>query len=222
MLHLYAVTEHPAQLPAVRGIDDAALRTATSDGLDAVVSSIIQRDTALSQEAILAHARVVEEVAATNPAVLPARFGGAYPDDDAVAAAVRMRARELRLSLEEVRGSVEIGVRVVRTGPDQKVAAASGGEYMQARLARVREAEQLAASLAEAVNPVARAETHSVLATPELVVSAAFLVPRDAFDEVRAAVHRLGASQPQLSFLCTGPWPAYSFALVDKDRDEPS
>jgi hypothetical protein len=214
MLHLYAVTEHPATLTDARGIDDATLGTATSDGLDAVVSRV---DTAApaTEAAILAHARVVERLAEANAAVLPARFQQAYPDEESVVRALLDRNEQLRAGLERVRGCAEIGVRVVRGSGRENDTAASGAEYMRGRLAAVHEAEELALQLKTAVGAAARAGVDNVLATPELVLSAAFLVARDEVDAVRDAVDGIARDRPELSFVCTGPWPPYSFALVE-------
>ena len=56
-----------------------------------------------------------------------------------------------------------------------------------------------------------------MLATPELLLSAAYLIPRTNLDAFRARVQRLDDQHPALTFVCTGPWPPYSFATVDTD-----
>ena len=63
MLYVYAFTEAPASLPDVTGIDQAPLETHAAGGLEAVVSRHNTMPSA-SEEAILAHARVVEALLA--------------------------------------------------------------------------------------------------------------------------------------------------------------
>jgi Gas vesicle synthesis protein GvpL/GvpF len=214
MVHLYALVDHPARLPPLAGVEGAALTAAEADGVDAIFSAHEGAASPATDEAVLAHARVVEEIAAANAAVLPARFPGRYEDERALLDAVRGRAAGVREALGRVRGCVELGVRVVPQG-ERDEPPTSGAEYMRARLARVRDAERVADELDDAVGPIARAGTRSVAATPELVLSAAYLVPADDADAFRAAVEEAAASHPDLVYVRVGPWPPYSFALVD-------
>ena len=62
-LHVYALTEHPANLPATNGIDDSRLESVQVDGFDVIVSPVAA---AATEPAIVAHARVVDEVLAAN------------------------------------------------------------------------------------------------------------------------------------------------------------
>jgi hypothetical protein len=206
MVHLYALVDHPANVPDELAAAEAA-------GIDAVYREEPEAPT--TEEAILAHARVVEELASANEAVLPARFPGRYADDAALVAAVRERAPQFRQALDRVRGRVELGVRVVRTRSGDERSAASGGDYMRRRLAEVREAEQLAAELAAAAAALAGESSHAVTADGEIVLTGAYLLPRTAADSFRASVEQLAAAHEELAYVCVGPWPPYSFALVD-------
>jgi hypothetical protein len=215
MLHLYAIAEDPVRLPATTGIDESTLSAATVDGIAAVLSTAASAPAETTEAAILAHARVVEEVAALNDAVLPARFGGSYEDESALGAAIRQRAPQLREALERVRGCVELGVRVARQRESGDQPPSSGGEYMRGRLAQVRSAERIAGALDDAVRRLVRDGTRRLLAGPELLVSAAYLLPRANVEPFRAAVAGVAETHPDLGIVCTGAWPPYSFALVD-------
>jgi gas vesicle protein GvpL/GvpF len=216
MVHLYALVDHPARLPPVPGVAGAVLSAAEADGVDAIYSAHEGAAAPATDDAVLAHARVVEEIAAANAAVLPARFPGRYDDEQALLDAVRGRVAGLREALGRVRGCVELGVRVVPQG-ERDEPPASGAEYMRARLARVRDAERVADELDDALRRIVRTGTRSVAATTELVVSAAYLVATDDADAFHAAVEEAAASHPELAYVRVGPWPPYSFALVDGD-----
>lgn len=208
MVHLYALVDRPARLP-----DGASLRTVDVGGIDAVYGDATEAAEP-TDEAVLAHADVVERLAALNDAVLPARYPGRYDDEAALAAAVRERAPQLDEALGRVRGCVELGVRVLREEAGGK-AATSGADYMRRRLAEVNEAEALAAEVDTAVAACTREATKAVTATADLVLSAAYLVSRTEVDAFRAAVDRVAEAHRDLAFVCVGPWPPYSFALVD-------
>jgi hypothetical protein len=214
MVHLYALVDHPARVPDLAGIAGSELAAAEADGVDAVYGDGLETAEA-TEEAVLAHARVVEELAAVNDAVLPARYPGRYDDAAALVDAIRGRASQLHEALDRVRGCVEMGVRVVSHGAHEDDPSRSGGEYMRRRLAAVHDAERLAADLDAAVATLTRDRSRSVTATGELVLSAAYLLPRAATDSFRTAVETLARDRPDLAYVCVGPWPPYSFALVD-------
>jgi gas vesicle protein GvpL/GvpF len=213
VLYVYAFVEAPARMPNVRGIDSVALETETAAGFEVVVSRHETTPEA-SEAAIMAHASVVEALVTANEAVLPARFGGIHADAEALRAAIAERAAELEAALARVRGCVELGVRAL-VPSRQAVAAPSGAAYMRARLEQRQEAERLADELHAPLAALAREATRTVGATERLLLSAAYLVPEDAVAEFRGVVERLQAARPDLGLVCTGPWPAYSFATAE-------
>ena len=212
MIYLYAIAEELDGLPDVRGVDGTPLGRRSVEGLDLVVSEHDGAEVAASEEAVLAHARVVEALVARSEALLPARFGRGFRDDAALRDAIAGRAGSLRDALEQVRGCVEVGVRVVAAEPAPPPTAESGRAYMEARLARSEETERLAHELHEPLAALARAATRTVGATPRLLLSGAYLVEPGKLDAFRLRVGELEAEHPELTFVSTGPWPPYSFA----------
>jgi Gas vesicle synthesis protein GvpL/GvpF len=206
VIYLYAIAEELDGLPDVRGVDGVPLARRSVEGLDLVVSEAAEVDA--SEEAILAHARVVEALVERSAALLPARFGRGFRDEDALREAITGRAASLRDALTQVRGCIEVGVRVVAPEPAPPPAADSGRAYMEALLAHTEEARELHEPLAA----LARAATHTVGSTPRLLLSGAYLVEPGELDGFRRRVSELEAAHPELTFLITGPWPPYSFA----------
>src|SRR5918912_3990495 len=142
MLSVYSFVEPPAAIPNVAGVDGAPLECEHTTRLDAVVSRH-EAPIAPQEAAIVAHAAVVEALAGSNDAVLPARFGGGYRDSDSLRRELGERATELAAALGRVRGCVELGVRVLAPAR-QAEPTASGTDYMSARLEHRREVERVA------------------------------------------------------------------------------
>ena len=190
MIHVYGVVEDLRELPPVAGVDGSPLERRRVDGLELVVSD--GAGTEVTQAAVLRHAEVVESLMSRSDAVLPAQFGRPFGDEAELEAAIRPKARDLERGLERVRGCVEFGLRVA----GESVSATSGTEYMRARLAQQQALEPL--------EKLARAS-----------VPNAYLVPLDDVDAFQEAVRRLQAEHPELTIVCTGPWPPYSFGAED-------
>ena len=215
MLYVYAFVSAPASLPDVSGVGGSPLGARRIDVLDAVVSEH-DRPVDTSETAVLEHARVVEALAGANEGVLPARFGGMHADEAALAAAVAGRG-ELVEALGRVRGCVELGLRVLG-GAGSQVSAATGAEYMRARLERRRKLERLADELHVPLAALARDSTLALGTTPRLLLTAAYLVPRGDVEAFGETVASLQAAHPELGIVCTGPWPPYSFAIAAEER----
>jgi hypothetical protein len=220
MLHLYALTEHPVTLPDGGSLDVAPLTAVQIEGrLDAVVGEAFEAGGEPTEAAILAHARVVEALAAHNDAVLPARFGRGLLGEAELVEQITSRIPELIAALRRVRGCVEVGLRVLGgTTENDAAVPRSGREYMRDRLEEVRKAERLAAELHESLAALARESSQRVLASPQLLLTAAYLVARGDVESFRAAVASAERERPGLTFVCTGPWPPYSFALLEAQK----
>jgi hypothetical protein len=214
MIHLYAIAEGVEAVPAVSGIGGATVRRVAVEEVEAVVSEHGSAEPDATEEAVLAHARVVESLAAASGALLPARFGRAFPDERALEAALRDQLEALRRALTRVRGRVELGLRVLGDADEPPSEAPSGRAYMQAKLEATARAERLARELHEPLAATAAASTHSLATAPRLVLSGAYLVPAGEVEPFRARVAALEAAHPELTFVCTGPWPPYSFATA--------
>ena len=186
MIHVYGVVDQLRELPPLSGLDDAPLERRRVDGLELVVSDWVGGE--ITQEAVLRHAEVVEGLMDRSDALLPAQFGPPFGGDNELAASIRTRARDLARGLERVRGCVEFGLRVA----GERESVASGTEYMRARLAQQRVVEPL--------ERLARAST-----------ATAYLVPTENVDAFREGVRRVQDEHPELTIVCTGPWPPYSF-----------
>src|SRR5439155_802171 len=78
------------------------------DELELVVSNRPGVD--VTQDAVLRHAAVVEELMSRSRGVLPAQFGPPFGDEDDFATAIRTKADELSRGLSRVRGCVEFGL----------------------------------------------------------------------------------------------------------------
>ena len=221
---VYAVAERPdLPLPSVEGMDGALVGGVPSGDLLAVVTRHEQPPGELGADAFWAHERVVERVMADR-AVLPMRFNTTQPDDGTLRSALLARHEELQAALERVRGRVELGVRAIGDRPatessapaaavssaaDSPAAASDSPTRGRQWLADRIEADRLAASVYEPLDALAIASLRRAPSGEGEVLRAAYLVDRAALPRFRAAVEQL--QRPDVSVLCTGPWPPYSF-----------
>jgi hypothetical protein len=192
-------------MPAV-----APLRTVASHALTAVYASVAARE--LSPDQLWHYEQVVEALMEDRD-LLPLRFGTWLDDEHAVARALEERHRDLARALDNVRGAVELSVRVLDGQPQASPADAAdtGAGYLRAKA-------QTAAAQARAVRAVHEPLARLARATAQKsgrgreVMRAAYLVDRSAVERFVECVAGLERSNPDLRLLCTGPWPPYSFS----------
>ncbi|HZU20833.1 MAG TPA: GvpL/GvpF family gas vesicle protein [Gaiellaceae bacterium] len=216
MIHVYAFAEGLDALPAVTGLDGAELEQLS---LGRVATVFSRRTRPTSAETVrrdaLTHGAVVEALAQAATAVLPVRFGEVADDEGALAESLRRRMPAIVAALDRVRDCVEVGLRVWHEPPPREHAE-SGAAYMRRRLEGERRRRDTVGRLHERLTSIARdahATVHDLDAREQL--TAAYLVPAARVGEVRSLVNDFAARHHDLPVVCTGPWPAYSFAQED-------
>jgi Gas vesicle synthesis protein GvpL/GvpF len=217
VIHLYGLVQGLDELPRLTGVDGASLERRQIAGLDLVVSPTGTELPEVTDDAVLAHARVVEELMVRSRAILPARFGRAFASEEELTAAVETKAPALEHGLSRVRGCVEFGLRVLGREPTRQASTSvSGVEYMRARLDEESERDRLSEELHRPLAQLARANARFGGASGDLL-HAAYLVPDEGTAAFRDRVGGLERQHSELTMVCTGPWPPYSFADARED-----
>ena len=233
-MYLYAITDRPdLSVPAEPGLEGTSLFSLTYQDIAAVVSPLTAARVPPMEDNLWRHEAIVEALMADR-AVLPVRFGTVLSNKAAVQDVLVAYYAGFVASLDRVRGRVELGLRVLwddnlqiadssqrPSAISHQPSATSGRAYLMARLEEERQSRaqrQRAEALAEELHaPLARLaaeSTQQVLVTPRLLLTAAYLVERDRVTAFRLEVDAFSAAYPALRFLCTGPWPPYSFVTA--------
>jgi hypothetical protein len=185
------------------GAPDPPLRAVHSDGLSALCAPAAGEQE-VTPAALWRREEVLEELMQERD-LLPVRFGTVLADEEAAARALAERRDEFTAGLARVRGAVELALRVVPREPEPPPSAATGREYLRAKVAKMETARRLH-------EPLTAMSRESVSQPGRELLRAAYLVDRAAVDGFVAAVQRMQRDHPELALLCTGPWPPYSFA----------
>ncbi|WP_336322028.1 GvpL/GvpF family gas vesicle protein [Streptomyces lavendofoliae] len=228
-----ARSSHPGLPEKMGGIGDPPQPVRVlKHGALAVLVSDAPEDLRPKRRDLMAHQNVLAEAGAAG-AVLPMRFGGVSPDDDAVLAVLGDREEHYLERLRALDDKVEYNVkashdeeavlhRVLADNPElRKLSeanrAAGGGTYEQ-KLAlgeRVAAAvQQREVSDAVLLQQALEAEAADVRPGPESggwLANISFLVERDRADGFVAAIDKLQQAHHHLVLQVNGPLPPYSF-----------
>ena len=198
-LRLYGITdvEHRAHTNGSDGTELLAVRD-----LAAIVSAADYSATPPAGEVIEQYRRVVDDVFSKAP-VLPAPVGTVFRSRETLTRWLELHYVTLSEALTFVADRAEARVHVSRVAgrPDERDTGSD-----------------LAAAAAEAFRALRR---HSVAAVPlksehitGIVLSSAFLLDKELWNDFAAAVEDQKKHNSGLSFDLTGPWPPFDFVRM--------
>jgi len=226
-LYVYCLVEHTETLPdALHGIGGVLVRRLDIGDFSFLVNDFADRTVPVTRENALAHAAVIQSVLKeTTP--LPFRFG-TLVDQQQLENYVSARSEALRSKLEQVRGCVEMNVKIISdrnwteesqaSGTHEKPGTAFLTEKRRELLgseARTAAAKEVAEWLKDQVAAVAKQTQIQPSPTEKMLVAAAHLVDRGRVEAFRTRVTETRHQRPDLHFLLSGPWAPYSFANMD-------
>jgi hypothetical protein len=234
-----------AALQGVTGVAGGAVSVVHHCGLDAVVSEVplvefdeagLKRnleDLRWLEEVARAHDDVVWAAAASAPTA-PMRLATIFLDDDAVRQRLETLQDSLTEVLDRVEGKAEWSVKVIApptaNAPTAQDEPSTGAEFLRRRKAEAGERERRLESAARAADEVhdalADLSVASRLLPPQdpqltghhgaMVLNGAYLVAEGQGESFAARVRELGASHTGFSVEVAGPWPPYSFAVLEE------
>lgn len=229
MVYLYAITKHLDRPPlSLRGLDDAPLDLIKVNGLGAVVSRINRSSVQPTPKRLWRHEQVVEALMSEGT-VLPFRFSTVFSNEKEAAQELREANAKYAGNLDKLNGCVELGLRVLRMGevPGDRGSQENPslcneekeGRTFDTALAAARLQETMMRRRDESLGEILNRAlvTHAVDSKlkfermPGMLIRAAYLVARESIVEMQNAVQYLAEQYPGLHFICTGPWPPYSF-----------
>jgi hypothetical protein len=233
-------------LSGLEGVGGSAVRMIAHRELTAVVSTVdleefgesaLRRNLevlAWVEETARRHDEVVRRAAAITTALAPFRLVTIYRSDDAACDRIEELYDDLVLALDRVDRRSEWSVKVfcrARSVPSATVEAASSGvAYLERRRAEIRDRQQAAGEQqlladqlfwdlvpgAAATRRLAPQDQKLTGRREPMALNASFLVDEEQSTDFFELVNATRARYPSLDIEVNGPWPPYSFAVLDK------
>ena len=211
----------PFAIENLRGVDGAPV-LAYPSGDFAVIVSEHSNAQALTQQAIVDHARVVSECFRTFT-VLPFRFGTIFESDDALRRAVRANRRTFLETVDRLRGKAEMHFKlVVKDGMVEEAISelpnGVGGEYLRKlreQATRDRERQTKARALSMQVHKLFSPLEEDVICkrtdSGGMLIDFAHLIDSNAVAKYQNRYDTATRHFKDCHVTITGPWPPYHF-----------
>ncbi|RYJ08481.1 GvpL/GvpF family gas vesicle protein [Halogeometricum borinquense] len=199
-LYTYGVIEQEDIELEVDGVGEAE-RVYTVDyrTLSAVVSDIDTTDPERTDEDIEAHNNVLQTVLEYDGGrtIVPMSFGMAFKGARTLKGVLRGARRPLRSALNDIEGTVELGVKIIAPAEDG--------------IPR----DEIQADVTDRLSEVSLNETENDLFSDRLIVNKSYLVEREHRDDFGAAIDAIEAAyDDELRVQYTGPWAPYNFVDI--------
>jgi hypothetical protein len=233
------------ELGGLLGLGDVLVEGVEAEGLVGLVSSVdldefgeeglrrnLERLDWLEMAA-RGHDAVVQAAAAVAPTA-PMRLATIFRDDEGVRRRLAEQHDRIAAVLDRVEGHEEWSLKVLTRARDEARTTAgrpsSGAEYLRRRQeekragdSEQRDAQVVADDVHDTLVRLAAASRRLPPQDPRLtghtgtmVHNAAYLVPRSLSDRFTAAIAELTADHQEVLIDARGPWPPYSFAMLDE------
>jgi hypothetical protein len=191
------------------------------------------------EETARCHEEVVRAVAACAP-VAPLRLATICLDDEAVQARLKEWYHALNQVLDRVEGRLEWSVKAIAPGEGSgksaeaavaaQVVAGSGAAYLERKKRQSEDkaaAEERALMAGEGMHAALAAVSAASRRLPpqdprlsghqgSMILNGAYLVEGDKEDQFQDMCQALDAIHPDLLVDVRGPWPPYSFAMMEQ------
>lgn len=209
-IYLYALAE--PDLPRHFTVLGRRLRNLPIGNVAAVIEKRAPPD--FTTDAVRQQHALITRLTARLPVLLPARFGS-VTDEPALRTLVSRHRPEILAAFEQVRGCVQMTVRIFGTSDDvpeePRSAARTGTEFLE----RARERSKYVRPEAGIV----RAEMSAFLKAERVaagerqgLLTVFHLVPLERLDMYRQRASGLQSMLPRHVVTVTGPWPVFAFA----------
>ena len=199
-LYTYGVLEQEDIELEIEGVGEAEhVYTVDYRTLSAVVSDVDTTEPERTDEDVEAHNDVLQRVLEydSGRTVVPMSFGMAFKNGRTLKGVLRGARRALRSTLNDIEGTVELGVKVI--APDE-----SGQPQ-----------EEIQDDVIDRLSEVSINETENDLFSDRLLVNKSYLIDREHRDAFDAVIDELEAGyEDRLTIQYTGPWPPYNFVDI--------
>ena len=182
------------------------------------------------------HDEIVRRAAAITTALAPFRLVTIYRSDDAARDRIEELYDDLCVALDRIDGRSEWSVKVFGRSPSMPTAPVmteglgTGVAYLERRRAEIRGRQEVAADQhaladqlfwdlvpgAAATRRLASQDQRLSGRSQPMALNATFLVDDERSTEFFQLVDSLRARYPSVDIEVNGPWPPYSFAVLDK------
>jgi len=239
-LYLYGIIDSSDQIKkSIYGLEGSGVYNVPFCDIGAVVTEIEKPIQDVTEDAVLGHEAVVEELMA-NFTVLPVRFQTIIDGRDSLLSMMQSYYRDFKGNLERFRNKCEFGIKVIwpankvkesiikalKKGEQRIIDGSPSKRFIKKKFEGYKIDKEFEAKADKFIKVMdiffskfAVEKKTKKLKTKNLLLDAVYLVEKDRENDFREAFGHIKSGPLGLKYLFSGPWPPYNFVVLSKKPD---
>lgn len=177
----------------IKGLRDKPIKKINFQDIVVLVSDYPCLHPVLEEKEAMLHAEILNKLA-KKITIIPMAFGTVFKDQEILENVLSKSYLTAKAALKLIEGKIELGIKVVKKELD--------------------ESDGLAKEILEPLSKLAVETIQGDKFSDRLLLNNSFLVEKKKFFQFSNKVGGLEKKHPNLKFIYTGPWPAYSFVNI--------
>ena len=191
--YVYGITNNKNMELNFNGLKDQSIQTLEINDLTVLFSFYPTLHPLVEEKEALLHAEIVNKLAG-KITIIPLAFGTVFKDQEILKTVLMSSYPQVKKTLELIKDKLELGIKVIKK------------EHAPAEVKQ---------EIMEELNKLSVKSITGDKFSERLLLNNSFLVEKNRFAQFSDKVGELEQKYPDLKFLYTGPWPAYSFVNIN-------
>ena len=192
-LYVYGITNNKNMELNFLGLKDQLIQTLEINDLTALFSFYPTLHPLVEEKEALLHAETVNKLA-DKMTFIPMAFGTVFKDRQILKTVLTSSYLQAKKTLELIKDKLELGIKVIK---------------------KEHAPEEAHQEIVKELNKLSVKSITGDKFSERLLLNNSFLVEKNRFAQFSDKVGELEQKYPDLKFIYTGPWPAYSFVNIN-------
>jgi len=190
-LYVYGITNKENVELNIKGLQDKPIQKLNFENMAVLFSFYPNLHPVVEEKEAMLHAEILNELAG-KITIIPMAFGTVFKNQEILGTILEKSYHTAKTTLELIKNKIELGIKVVKK-EDEEVSEKANKDIL------------------EELNKLSVKSVQGDKFSDRLLLNHSFLVERNKFDPFSEKIGELEEKHPNLKFIYTGPWPAYSF-----------
>lgn len=194
-LYVYGIINRGSFKLNIKGLRGQPIQKIDLGDISALVSFYPNLYPIVEENEAMQYAEILNKLA-LKTTIIPMAFGTVFKEREILETILSKTYPSIKKTLDLIKGKIELGVKVVKKGSEDV-------------------SVEINQKILEELNKLCAESRSGDKFSDRLVLNQSFLVNKNKFSPFSNKIAELEQKYPDLKFMYTGPWPAYSFVSIN-------